>query len=63
MLIQAGRGDGISWWPWVEDEFGIAQSHYAQLGVAERLEMYMHDGGHEIDCDSGLRFLQRWLPT
>jgi hypothetical protein len=63
MLIQAGRGDGISWWPWVEDEFGIAQSHYAQLGMAERLEMYMHDGGHEIDCDSGLRFLQRWLPT
>jgi hypothetical protein len=63
MLIQAGRGDGISWWPWLEDEFRVALSHYAQLGMAERLEMYMHDGGHEIDVDSGLRFLQRWLPT
>ncbi|MCC6456142.1 MAG: hypothetical protein IT328_14405 [Caldilineaceae bacterium] len=63
MLIQAGRGDSISWWPWLEDEFGVAQEHYAQLGMAERLEMYLHDGGHEIDVASGLQFLQRWLPV
>lgn len=63
MLIQAGRGDGISWWPWLQDEFALAQEHYAHLGMAERLEMYLHDGGHEIDVVSGLQFLQRWLPA
>ena len=63
MLIQSGRGDGISWWPWLEDEFAVARDHYAQLDMAERLEMYMHDGGHEIDVSSGLQFLQRWLPV
>jgi hypothetical protein len=63
MLIQSGRGDAIGWWPWLEDEFCVAQKHYAQLEIAERLEMYMHDGGHEIDVPSGLEFLQRWLPS
>jgi hypothetical protein len=63
LLIQAGRGDSISWWPWLEAELGVAQTHYARLGLAERLEAYLHDGGHEIDVASGLRFLQRWLPS
>jgi hypothetical protein len=62
MLIQAGRGDGIGWWPWQQDEFAVAHSYYERLGVAERLEMFMHDGGHEIDVASGLQFLQKWLP-
>jgi hypothetical protein len=25
------------------------------------LEMFLHDGGHEIDVTSGLQFLQKWL--
>ena len=63
MLIQSGRGDGISWWPQLEEEFAVAHSHYARLGLDDRLEMYMHDGGHEIDVPSGMAFLARWLPT
>jgi dienelactone hydrolase len=63
MLIQSGRGDSIGWWPWLEDEFAAARDHYTRLGMADRLEMYMHDGGHEIDVSSGLAFLQRWLPA
>lgn len=63
MLIQAGRGDAIGWWPWQQDEFAVAHAHYERLGLADRLEMYMHDGGHEIDVVSGLQFLQRWLPV
>jgi hypothetical protein len=61
MLIQAGRGDGISWWPWLETEFAAAHHHYEQLHAGEQLEMYLHDGGHEIDVPTGLQFLQRWL--
>ena len=63
MLIQSGRGDGISWWPWLVDEFGVAKEHYQQLGMAEKLQMYMHDGGHEIDVPSGIEFMQQWLPA
>lgn len=62
MLIQAGRGDAISWWPQLEAEFAVAQGHYQRLGLADRLEMYLHDGGHEIDVPSGMAFLTRVLP-
>lgn len=63
LLIQSGRGDGISWWPQLEVEFQAAHSHYARLGLGDRLEMFMHDGGHEIDVPSGLDFLARHLPA
>jgi len=63
MQVQTGRGDAIGWWPWQEEEFAVARQHYARLGIAERLEMFLHDGGHEIDVTSGLQFLQKWLPV
>jgi hypothetical protein len=61
LLIQHGKRDGIAWWPQVVEEFDVARKHYERLGLADRIQMYLHDGGHEACVDSGLKFLTRWL--
>ena len=61
ILVQTGKKDGIAWWPQVVEEFETARMHYEKLGVAERIEMDLHEGGHEARVESGVRFLKRWL--
>ena len=61
LLIQTGKKDGIAWWPQVVEEFEASKAHYAKLGLEERIEMALHEGGHEAHIESGLRFLKRWL--
>jgi hypothetical protein len=29
--------------------------------MSERIDMDLHDGGHEIRVESGVAFLKRWL--
>jgi hypothetical protein len=45
----------------VIEELRIARTHYEKLGLAERVEMDLHEGGHEARVESGVRFLRRWL--
>ncbi|MCD6351852.1 MAG: hypothetical protein J7M26_07020 [Armatimonadetes bacterium] len=59
--VQCGKGDGISWWPMVVEEFERGKVYFDGLGVGERCELCLHHGGHEIVYDEGLRFLQQWL--
>ena len=47
LLIQTGKKDGIAWWPMVLEEFEAAKEHYRKLGIADRIEMDLRDGGHE----------------
>lgn len=61
LLVQTGRKDRIAWWPQVVEEFEIARTHYERLGIAERIEMDIQDGGHEAHLESGVRFLKKWL--
>jgi dienelactone hydrolase len=61
LLIQTGKKDGIAWWPMVLEEFEAAKEHYAKLGLPDRIEMDLREGGHEAHVESGLRFLTRWL--
>ncbi|HVP49363.1 MAG TPA: hypothetical protein VMT32_22375 [Bryobacteraceae bacterium] len=61
LLVQTGKKDGIAWWPQVLEEFEASRDHYRKLGVADRIEMDLHDGGHEIRVESGLPFLVKWL--
>ena len=61
LLIQTGKKDGIAWWPMVLEEFEAAKEHYRRLGMADRIEMDLRDGGHETHVESGLRFLRKWL--
>ncbi len=59
--VQTGKGDGIAWWPFVQEEFAASAGHYQRLGVGDRIELDLHEGGHEIDVQGGLEFLDRWL--
>jgi hypothetical protein len=35
--------------------------HYIGLGIGERIEMDLHEGGHEIHLVRSLEFLKKWL--
>lgn len=35
--------------------------HYEKLGIANRIELDLHEGGHEARTESGVAFLTRWL--
>jgi hypothetical protein len=61
LLIQTGKKDGIAWWPMVEEECEAAREHYRRLGIGDRFELDLRDGGHETHVESGLRFLTKWL--
>ncbi len=61
LQIQHGKKDGIAWWPQVIEEFEAAKDHYRKLGIQDRIEMDLHDGGHEIRLAPGLAFLNKWL--
>ena len=61
LLVECGKGDGIAWWPLVADEFERAREHWAKLGVGERCELDLHDGGHEIRGVRSFAFLHKWL--
>jgi len=61
LLVQTGKKDGIAHWKGVVEEFRKARTHYERLGIADRIEMDLHEGGHEARVTSGVRFLTRWL--
>ena len=61
LMVQTGKKDGIAWWPLVAEEFEAAKEHYRRLGIADRIELDLRDGGHETHVASGLRFLTKWL--
>jgi hypothetical protein len=61
LLIQTGKKDGIAWWPQVMEEFKASSEHYEKLGVGGRIEIDLHEGGHEIRLESGLPFVKKWL--
>ncbi len=61
LQVQMGKADGIAWWPLAAEEFERAAAHYRELGVAERIELDLHEGGHEIDAEAGIGFMRRWL--
>ena len=61
VLVQTGKKDGIAHWPFVMEEFAVAQSHYQKLGIEERIQIDLHEGGHEPRIESGVKFLTKWL--
>lgn len=61
LLIQAGKADGIAWWEQIIEEFELSRIHYDSLGLGERIELDLHDGGHEVRIETGMQFLEKWL--
>jgi hypothetical protein len=61
LQVQHGRKDNIAYWPQVEEEFNKAKVHYEKLHITGRIEMILHEGGHEAIVESGIQFMKRWL--
>jgi dienelactone hydrolase len=61
LLVEAGKADGIAWWPLMLEEYDAAAEHYRRLGIGDRIEIDLHEGGHEIRLARSLDFLKRWL--
>jgi dienelactone hydrolase len=55
--IQAGKKDDIHWIPFVQKEYRDAERIYEKLDYKERIELRIHDGGHEVAIEDGLHFL------
>lgn len=63
LQIQHGKQDRIAHWPQVMEEYKRAVQHYKKLGIDDRINMVMHEGGHEAIVEPGIRFLTKWLKT
>jgi len=61
LLIQTGKKDGIAWWEQVIEEFELSRAHYEKLGIGDRAELDINEGGHEVRLDTGMPFMEKWL--
>jgi dienelactone hydrolase len=61
LLVEQGKADGIAWWPMMLEEYEDTTEHYTKLGCADRIEIDLHEGGHEIRMEKSLDFLKKWL--
>ncbi|MDP6037748.1 MAG: alpha/beta hydrolase family protein [Candidatus Latescibacteria bacterium] len=61
LLVEQGKADGIAWWPMMLQEYEETCEHYRKLGLEERIEIDLHEGGHEIRMEKSLEFLKKWL--
>ena len=60
-MVEAGKQDQAVYWPMAQDEFGRAQAVYDRLGVGDRLQFCLHEGGHVNRAVESLDFLKKWL--
>ena len=61
LMLQHGKKDNIAYWPQVVEEYNKAAVHYQKLNIPEKIELTLHEGGHEAIVEDGVRFLRRWL--
>lgn len=61
LMIQHGKNDNIAHWPQVVEEYEEAMVHYHKLKMPERIELILHEGGHEAIVEEGVQFLTDWL--
>ncbi len=61
LMIQHGKNDNIAHWPQVVEEYDKSTVHYQKLKISERIELILHEGGHEAIVDEGVRFMTNWL--
>lgn len=59
--VQHGKKDHIAYWPQVIEEYDRAKLHYKKLSMEDKMELVMHEGGHEAIVGPGVDFLTKWL--
>ena len=60
-MVERGHHDGVAPDEWVASEYAKVRWLYAQLGLAERTEMEVFNGGHTINGQGTFDFLHRHL--
>ncbi|SHM97862.1 Alpha/beta hydrolase family protein [Cyclobacterium lianum] len=61
LMIQHGKKDNIAHWPQVVEAYEKAALHYKKLDIPEKIDLVLHEGGHEAIVDEGVQFLSKWL--
>lgn len=61
LMIQHGKKDNIAHWPQVLEAYDRSKVHYQKINMSEKIELTLHEGGHEAVAEEGLRFLNKWL--
>ena len=60
-MVEAGKEDKAAWWKMAQEEFLRAKAVYDRLGIGERAEFCLHDGGHINRAVESIDFLKKWV--
>lgn len=66
-FVEAGKQDDSVYWKLAQAAFKEVKAIYERLGVADKCDMRIHEGGHEIEPEEDITrvravaFLDRWL--
>jgi len=60
-MAEVGKLDRAVYWEYALEEFAKAKEHYARLGIADKCEVCVHEGGHECRCIESFEFLRKWV--
>ncbi len=60
-FVEQGNQDAAVYWKAARDEFAKLKAIYERLGIPERADICIFEGGHEIRGVESLEFLHRWL--
>ena len=61
LMLQHGKNDRIAHWPQVVEEYNKSVVHYQRLNIPEKIDLVLHEGGHEAVVDEGVKFMTRWV--
>ena len=66
-MVEEGKHDGAVYWELAEQALAEVKAIYERLGIGEKCDIHVHEGGHEIEPGEdtarlhSVRFLDRWL--
>ena len=66
-MVEEGKHDGAVYWKLAEQAFAEVKAIYERLGVGEKCDIHVHEGGHEVEPEEetarmhSVQFLDRWL--
>ncbi len=60
-MVEAGKQDGAVYWELAAKAFDELKAIYERLGVGDRADLCLHEGGHECRAIESLDFLAKWL--
>lgn len=60
-MAECGKHDGAVYWEYALREFEKVKLHYERLGIPDKAEFCLHEGGHECRCIESFEFLRQWV--